>query len=746
MSPTDGVRRAVRLPRPLVAPTPIPPRAADGSSGLELVRVLVDGRWLVLGVVALALALAAGYLLVATPSWRAEALLRLEERLPSSSGDPLTAALDTPSAKAEIELLRSRTLLTAAAEQVGLDVAAYPRRVPVVGKLWARAAAGSGLPRPPLGLAAYAWGRERIALGRLEVPDQLVGVPLVLTADEDGGFQLFSRDGATLADGAVGSLVEGSDAAGDPVRVLVSELVARPGTEFLVQKLRISEVVAALQLRYVVEERGTGTGVVALRVEGSDRHRVASTLAAIIDAYLRQNGERTTARAARMVALLDSRLSQLKAAAQRAEGALESWKLKNGTVDVGVETRALLERSIDLGRRISDLHARRSELALRYTDRHPGLGELSGQIEGLEIQQRLIEGKLRTLPTMERQAARLTRDVQAATAMYLHLNERAQQYRVAAAAIAGSATLVDVPAAADEPIAPRAPPVVGLALLAGLAAGVGAAVVRRRMGGAGDPVEVEVATGLSVLGTVPHSSTEASLARVIRRRLEGTRAAALHAVNPDDVAVEDLRTLRTNLAAALRSAKSNVVAIGGPAPGVGKSFVCVNLGLLLASARRRVLLVDADLRRGRLHHEFGLERTPGVAEVVAGGATFDTAVRPSGTDALDVLAAGELPDDPTALLESPRFRELLAEAGKRYDVVLVDTAAILAVTDPALVARHAGLSLLVLRAGEHPVQEIALAVKRLRQGGARVDGAILNDLRPGRHARYRYEYRARAGA
>jgi tyrosine-protein kinase Etk/Wzc len=233
---------------------------------------------------------------------------------------------------------------------------------------------------------------------------------------------------------------------------------------------------------------------------------------------------------------------------------------------------------------------------------------------------------------------------------------------------------------------------------------------------------------------------------VIRRRLTGTRPAALHAVNPGDVAVEDLRALRTNLAAALRGSSSNVVAIGGPAPGVGKSFVCVNLALLLASARRKVLLVDADLRCGRVHREFGFERAPGLADVLAGGATLDAAIRKSGTEGLDVLAAGELAEDPTVLLEGSTFQEMLSDAAKRYDVVLVDTAAILAVTDPALVARHAGLSLLVLRAGEHPVEEIALAVKRLRQSGARVDGVILNDIRPARYTRYRYEYRVRAGA
>jgi tyrosine-protein kinase Etk/Wzc len=343
---------------------------------------------------------------------------------------------------------------------------------------------------------------------------------------------------------------------------------------------------------------------------------------------------------------------------------------------------------------------------------------------------------------VELQAARLLRDQQAATALYQQMQEKAQQWRIATAGAAPSATVVDAPSAAERPVSPKGGPIVLLALLAGLGVGAVVVVIRGRLGGPGNPALVEAATGLPVLGTVPHTSTESSLARSLRRRLTGERAAALCAVHPGDSAVEDLRTLRTNLGAALRASRNHVVAIGGPAPGVGKSFVCVNLALLLASPRRKVLLVDADLRRGRLHREFGLERTPGVAEVVLGGLSLDQVLRPTGTEGLDLLAAGELPEDPTAVLENPRFQELLADAGKRYDVVVVDTPAILAVTDPALVARHAGLNLLVLRAGEHPIEEIALSVKRLSQNGAQVGGAILNDVRPGRHGRYhRYEYR-----
>jgi tyrosine-protein kinase Etk/Wzc len=726
-----------------MTPTPLhPPGGADEASGAELFRTLLEGRWILLGCAALALAVAGAWLLVATPRWRAEALLRLEEHHdPPPIADPVTAGVEAPSPKAEIEVLRARSLVAGAVEALGLDVEAAPRTVPFLGKALARLHAGPGLAPARFGLARYAWGGEGVAVSGVEVPDALLDRPLVLVAEDDG-FRLVAPDGTTLADGAVGRPVEGSDGAGHPIRLLVSKLVARPGTEFVVVKRRFADVVAGLQLELAVEERGKDTGVVALHLEGTDRARVVAALREVLDAYVRENSARTVARAARASAILEARLPALKASVERAEKALEAWKLESKIVDVGADAKAQLDRQVDLERRIADLQAKRDELAQRYTGTHPALGELGDQIDALRIQVRLVEARLRTLPTAELQAARLLRDQQAAIALFLQVQEKAQQYRIAAANAVGSASVIDAPSASEKPVSPKGGPILAVALLAGLALGGAVTVIRGRLGGPGNPALVEAATGLPVLGTVPHTSTEASLVRALRRRLTGARAAALSAVHPGDSAVEDLRTLRTNLGAALRAARNHVVAIGGPSPGVGKSFVCVNLAILLASPRRKVLLVDADLRRGRLHREFGLERTPGVAEVVLSGVTLDAAIHATATEGLDLLPAGELQEDPTAILESPRLQELLAEASKRYDVVVVDTPAVLAVTDPALVARHAGLNLLVLRAGEHPVEEIALSVKRLSQNGALVGGAILNDVRPGRHGRYhRYEYR-----
>jgi tyrosine-protein kinase Etk/Wzc len=209
------------------------------------------------------------------------------------------------------------------------------------------------------------------------------------------------------------------------------------------------------------------------------------------------------------------------------------------------------------------------------------------------------------------------------------------------------------------------------------------------------------------------------------------------------VAVESLRSLRTSLEFALVEAENNVIAIAGPSPGVGKSFLSLNLATVLASSGKRVLLVDGDMRKGRLHRQFGMERSPGLSDVITGASTVDAAVQPTGANDVWVLPTGRIPPNPSELLASERFRRALGELSRRFDLVLVDTAPVLAVTDAALVGRVAGMTLVVLRAGRHPLREIALAVKRLAQVGVRPHGFVLNDVthRSGvLGSRYSYHY------
>jgi tyrosine-protein kinase Etk/Wzc len=172
---------------------------------------------------------------------------------------------------------------------------------------------------------------------------------------------------------------------------------------------------------------------------------------------------------------------------------------------------------------------------------------------------------------------------------------------------------------------------------------------------------------------------------------------------------------------------NNIVVITGSRPEVGKSFTAANLSAVLAMAGQKVMLVDADMRRGDVHSYFGVNRFPGLSDVIA-GADIEGTVLHNVIPNLDVLPKGNLLPNPAELLMSDRFNSMLEHFSSRYDVVIVDTPPVLAVTDSTLIAKKAGTTLLVVRHGHQPLSEINETAKRLRAGGARLKGVLFTNV------------------
>jgi tyrosine-protein kinase Etk/Wzc len=732
-------------------------REQEDREGLTLVQLawtVFERRWTVVAITSAFIAAAAAYLFVASPTYRSSVLVQIaggKKALPGLE-DVSAAFEDSSPADAEIRIMQSRTAAESVVDQLGLDIQAHPRRLPIVGAAIARRHRGAQPAPAPFGLVRYGWGGERIRVDRLSVPGELVGRPLVLTALGDGGYQV-SEGGTVLLRGRVGAVARGDSPAG-PTEMLVGELVARPGTELWVTKLSREDVVAELQQALRIEEKVAKTGVVEVTLEGPEPARVAVILRALSQLYVRQSLERRSADAAKMLEFLNGQLPMLKGRMERAEAALNQFRTRRGTVNLPAEIQATLTSATDLDKSIADLEVQRAELLRRYTSDHPDVAPITQKIEMLKAQRGALDSRLEGLPSTELQAARLNRDVTVSTTLYLNLLAKSQQIQLGKAGALGDVHVVDPPAVPKHPASPNSRAVLLLAMLGGLGCGIAVSLARASLNqGIEDPDEVEGATGLTVFGTIPRSETEIGLARGRGRRRRARRLAPLSVADPGDPAVEDLRSLRTAVQFALRGSRNGIVAIEGPAPAVGKSFVCVNLAHLLAAAERRVLLVDADLRGGELHRYFGLDPGPGLAEAASGAVVLDAAIRRTDVPSLDLLPTGALPEHPAELLASTGFESLLAEAALRYDVILIDTPPVLSVTDAALVGRHAGVNLLVLRSGRHAVKEITLAVDRLAQSGVAVDGAILNDTptpsgRYGRYGEYRrYDrYRRRVDA
>jgi tyrosine-protein kinase Etk/Wzc len=606
-----------------------------------------------------------------------------------------------------------------------------------VGEAFVRRYAGATPSPARFGLSRFAWGGERIRVKRLTVSDALLGQRLALVALEGGRYRLEASDGSVLVGGAVGTPATGTDGE-RTVELLVTELTARPGTEFTIAKLRRMDVIEGLQDSLQVSEQGKHTGLVEVALAGRNPARIAAILDAVSANYLRQSLERTSAEAAKTLQILEAQLPVLKSNLGKAERALNGFRQRKGTVNLSLEAEAMLARIGEIDRSIAENEVRSAELH-RFTVQHPDISTLAEKTERLRSQRAAMEARMRALPDLELESTRLSRQVRVATELYTLVLNRTEELRIVKSGWIGNARVLEQAVEPYRPVSPKRGIVLTLAMLLGLAGGIAAGLVRNALDDSvRDPDEIEARTGLPVFATIPRSRAQRRLARRGRRG----RLDALSVVEPGDAAVEDLRGLRTGVQFALLRATNNVVAVSSPAPRAGKSFVSVNLAHLLAASDGRVLIVDGDLRRGMLHRYFGLEANPGLSDVLSGQAALEAAVHGTDSPNLDLLPAGQRVTNPAELLAGAPFQQLLDELGRRYKIVIIDTPPILAVTDSALVGRHAGVNLLVLRAGEHSSHEIALAVKRLVQNGVTVRGAILNEVRPshgryGRSGRYR---------
>jgi len=218
-------------------------------------------------------------------------------------------------------------------------------------------------------------------------------------------------------------------------------------------------------------------------------------------------------------------------------------------------------------------------------------------------------------------------------------------------------------------------------------------------------------------------------ANAIDKKTKGNKKYSFLALdNPADLAIEAIRSLRTSLHFAMMEASNNVLMISGASPAAGKSFVSSNLGAVVVQGGKRVLFIDCDMRKGYLHKVFNVDNDKGMSDILSGKSDFESAVKKLEPSGFDFISRGQVPPNPAELLMSKRCGELMSWASKNYDLVIVDTPPILAVTDAAILGRYVGTTLIVARFEENTAKEIEVSVKKFEQSGVKVKGSILNGV------------------
>lgn len=738
-----------------------PPTAQQHDSDeidlLALLGALIDGKWVIAGFTVCFAVIGVAYALLATPIYQANALIQIEEK----SGGGLSAFSEvgemfssTSKAVTEIELIRSRSVVGQAVQNLKLDVYAQPHYFPVIGRWAARTFDPTNeqpVASPWLGLSSYNWGGEELEVFQLEVPQDYLSKPLTLVSEKNNSFSVYDNEDRVIAQGKVGEQLQQQG-----FKIQIQKLQANPGAEFTLVRNRELNTTLSYQEQLIANERGRDSGIIALSIQSDDPAHATEVLDEVSRLYVRQNVERNSAEAAQSLEFLKDQLPQVRKELERYEQALNDYQTSSKSVDISIETQAILDQIVELDTMISEQNLKRAEMERRFTRQHPSYQALLDQMEQLKRQKLELTDKVEGLPETQQELLRLTRDVQVTTEVYTALLNRSQELDVMRAGTVGNVRIID---GADvnilKPVKPQKALIAVLATLLGGICGVAVVLLRHAVNRGVEDPEVIEQLGLPVYASIPFSKDQETVESIAKAKSKATSAntSLLLAVsNPADLAIESLRSLRTSLHFARLESKNNILMISGPSPGVGKSFVSANLAAIMAQAGQKVLLIDADMRKGYIHKMFRQEPENGLSELLTTRITSADGIYETELANLHLVPRGQIPPNPSELLMHANFTSFLDNVKDEYDIVIIDTPPILAVTDASIVGRQVGMSLIVTRFGLNSAKEIEVTKRRFEQNDIQLKGAIFNAVEKkasaygsygyGNYGYYNYEYKS----
>jgi len=692
-----------------------PSAPQDDSNGVDLAHLVgqfIDHRWIIVAVTALFMLMGTLYSLFATPIYSADAMVQVEQKNANTVLNDLSQMMPNaqPASATEVQIVTSRMVLGKTVADLGLDVLVQEDYFPVIGK----------------GLSRMMGNKpQQIAISRLKVP--AIWDKRQLTVEVDGpDSYTVSKDGDELFKGKVGQFEQHGD-----VTMLVSDIQAEEGTSFTVSKLSDLQAIKLIYNNLTVADMGKDTGVLGLTYTGEDPVLISQVLNQVINNYLYQNVERKSEEAEKSLAFLKNQLPDVRSKLDVAEDKLNTFRRQNDSVDVSLEAKSALDSSVSIQTQLNELTFREAEVSQLFKKDHPTYRALLEKRATLEGEQKKLNGKISQMPQTQQEIVRLTRDVQAGQEIYMQLLNRQQELSISKASTVGDVRIIDHAETAGTPVAPKKLLLILASLVAGLVVSVGLVLLKALFHhGIDNPEQLEE-LGLSVYASVPLSEWQRKkdAEALAKRNLKGKtdpHNTLLALGNPTDLSIEAIRSLRTSLHFAMMEAKNNILMITGASPGIGKTFICSNLATLVAKAGQKVLFIDGDMRRGYTHDLLGADSKTGLSNILSGKTPFTPDLIQRGDYGFDFIARGQVPPNPSELLMHSRMNELLDWASQHYDLVLIDTPPILAVTDASIIGKLAGTSLMEARFETNTLKEVEISYKRFAQNGIDIKGVILN--------------------
>lgn len=692
----------------------------------RIVGELIDHRKLIISLTAMVTTLALLYALFATPIYQADALIQVEQKQGNALLDSLSKVLpDSPPESApEISLLQSRMILGQTVDDLTLQASIETNYFPIFGRGWAKL---TGKPTPNIDLSAF-----RI------IGDDEPNPEVTLLVIDNSNYEV--TYGNKTFTGKKGVLTEAKG-----VSILVKNIEAEPGTSFTIRYQSKLQAMNNLLKNFGVAEQSKNSGMLELTITGENPKQISAILNTISYNYLQQNIERQAAQNEKSLEFLKVQLPKVRSDLDLAEDKLNQYRRQKDSVDLSMEAKSVLDQIVNVDNQLNELTFREAEISQLYTKEHPTYKALNEKKSTLQSERAKLNQRVSSMPATQQEVIRLSRDVDSGRAVYMQLLNKQQELSIAKSSAIGNVRIIDKAITEPNPVKPNKILVVVVGLILGLMLSISIVLLKILMRrGIESPEQLEE-IGINVYASIPLSEWLSGKLGKIGKKTGGKSsdtdgAVFLAVTNPADLAIEAIRGLRTSLHFAMLESENNVLMISGASPNAGKTFVSSNLSAIISQTGKKVLYIDGDMRKGYAHKLFKAETNVGLSDILSGVKSVKECIRTTSEGGFDYITRGQTPPNPAELLMRPGLSDLVKWASSTYDLVIVDTPPILAVTDAAIFGRYAGATLLIARFEKDTPKEIEISIKRFEQSGVQVRGCILNGVVRKASSYYGYGY------
>lgn len=691
----------------------------------KLIGELIDHRRLIIAITSFCTLISLVYAIFATPIYQANSLIQVEQKQGNAILSNLSQMLpdSQPQSAPEISLIQSRMILGKTVDDLNLQIMIKQNYFPIFGQGFARL-----LGEKP----------SNIEVTRLYVTNANDDVTQLELKIKDGEHYQIKYDGAVF-NGRVGELLENKQLA-----IKVNDISAKPGDTFTIYYFNRLKAIADLLDNLNVSDQGKDTGILSISYTGENPQLIKNIVNSISENYLAQNISRQAAQDAKSLDFLNIQLPKVRNDLDIAENKLNAYRRQSDSVDLSLEAKAVLDQIVNVDNQLNELTFRESEISQLYTKEHPTYKALMEKRKTLQEEKLRLNKKVSSMPETQQEILRLSRDVESGRAVYMQLLNRQQELNIAKSSAIGNVRIIDDAVTQLKPVKPKKILVVIIGFILGLSIAIGVVFLRimlRR--GIETPEQLEE-IGINVYASVPVAeslvSNDRSIKNIRKKITHKEYTGLLATTNPADLAIEAIRGLRTSLHFAMIEARNNILMISGASPNAGKTFISSNLAAVVAQTGKKVLFIDTDMRKGYVHKVFDVENDNGLSNYLSGKLGLEATLKKIPEAGFDFISRGVVPPNPTELLMHRRMEEMLKWASQNYDLVILDTPPILAVTDAAIIGHYAGTTLLVARFELNTVKEMDVAFKRFEQSGIVAKGCILNGIVKKASSYYGYGY------